>query len=115
MPIIIKLFVSALIITIASEIAKRSGWLGGLIASIPLVSVLSFLFLYFETQDTLKISTMSWSVVLYIIPSFVLFISLPLLLKRGFPFYSALGLSILFTMISYGVHTLLLKKLGVQF
>jgi hypothetical protein len=113
--IIVKFLVSALIVTIASEVAKRSGWMGGLIASIPLVSVLSFLSVYFETKDIEKISTMSWGILVYHLPSFTLFIALPLLLKRGVSFYPAFGISLLITISAYGLHTLALKKLGMQF
>ena len=42
----IKVFISSGIIVLVSEIAKRDNLLGGLVASIPLLSVLSMIWLY---------------------------------------------------------------------
>ena len=57
--IIIKLFLSSGIIIIVSEIAKKNTFLGGLIASIPIISVLSIIWLYIDTKDIQKIETLS--------------------------------------------------------
>ena len=46
-----KALLSGIIIAIASEIAKRSPALGALILSLPLVSILAFIWLWRETSD----------------------------------------------------------------
>ncbi len=66
-----------------SEAAKRSTLLGGILASLPLTSLLAFIWLYGETGDTGKIANLSVSIFWYVLPSLVLFVALPILLARG--------------------------------
>ena len=47
----VKTIFTALIIVIVSEIAKKSTFLGALIISVPLTSLLAFIWLYFDTKD----------------------------------------------------------------
>ncbi len=112
--IIIKILLSSGIIVLVSEIAKKNSFLGGLIASIPLVSVLAILWLYFDTKDIESISALSKSILWLVIPSLALFISLPILLKSGMNFYASLGLSILITMGSYWIMIMILGKMGIK-
>ena len=79
---IIKVLVSAVLIVAISEISKRSSFWGGILASVPLVSVLAFIWLYIDTKSVEKISQLSYSVFWLVIPSLSLFITLPLLLKK---------------------------------
>ena len=58
----LKVLISALMIVAISEIAKRSSTLGAIIASLPLTSLLAFLWLYGETGDTAKIAELSQAV-----------------------------------------------------
>ena len=51
----VKVFISSGIIVLVSEIAKKDNLFGGLIASIPLVSVLSMIWLYVDTNDIDKV------------------------------------------------------------
>ena len=55
---IIKTLVSAIIIGIVSTIARKYPNLGGLIASLPLTSLLAFIWLYQETK-AFKVSVSS--------------------------------------------------------
>ena len=99
---IIKTLLSAVIIVVISEVAKRSSLFGGLIASLPLTSLLAVLWLYIETKDTAKIIQLTEDIFWLVIPSLALFISLPLLLKKGINFYISLFLSISITIAFYG-------------
>jgi uncharacterized membrane protein YraQ (UPF0718 family) len=56
---IIKVLISAIIIVTVSEISKKSSLVGGIFASIPLVSVLAMIWLYIETQNVHKISQLN--------------------------------------------------------
>ena len=53
--LIIKTLISAIVIVLVSEIAKRSTLMAGLIASIPLTSFLAFIWLYWETNNSQKV------------------------------------------------------------
>ncbi len=79
--ILIKTLITAVVVVVVSEIARRSSLLGGLIASIPLVSFLAIIWLYLETKDSQKIIDLSHSIILMIIPSLTFFIVLPFVMK----------------------------------
>ena len=111
---LIKLLISSSVIVIVSEIAKKNTFLGGLITSIPLVSVLAILWLYIETKDIEKVSNLSISIFWLVIPSLALFINLPILLKHNFNFYTSIILSILITICFYWITISLLKIFGIR-
>ena len=52
---LIKTLITAIVVVIVAEIAKRSSLLAGLIVSIPLTTFLAMVWLYWETKDTKKI------------------------------------------------------------
>lgn len=110
---LLKIAITTLLIVAISEISKRSTFVGALLASIPLVSVLAILWLYIDTKDIEKISNLSTSVFWLVLPSLVLFIVLPVLLKFGWGFYLSLGTSIVATIFSYFVMVFVLKQFGI--
>ena len=111
---VIKLLLSSGIIVIVSEIAKKNTFIGGLIASIPLVSVMAMVWLYIDTKDIENINTLSKSILWMVVPSLALFISLPVLLKSGVNFYISMGISILVTMGCYWLTIAALTKFGIK-
>ena len=98
---VLKIAVTTLLIVAISEVAKRSSLIGAILASVPLVSVLAMFWLYVDTKDIEKVSALSTSVFWLVLPSLVLFVLLPLLLKFGWGFYLSLSASIAATIISY--------------
>ena len=104
---VIKLLISSGVIVLVSEIAKKNTYLGGLIASIPLVSVLSMIWLHIDTKDIESVRNLSNSILWMVIPSISLFISLPILLRSGIGFYLSIFLSIIITIGCYGMTCLL--------
>ena len=71
---IIKIIFTALVIVIISEIAKRSTLIAGIVASIPLTSLLAFMWLYFDTHDPNSIRDLSRNILLMIPPSLTLIV-----------------------------------------
>ena len=61
---LIKTLITAIVVVIVAEIAKRSSLLAGLIVSIPLTTFLAMIWLYWETKDTQKIIDLSNSTLL---------------------------------------------------
>ena len=110
----LKLLITAATVVAVSEIAKRSSTLGAIIASLPLTSLLAFLWLYGETGDTAKIAELSKSIFWYVLPSLVLFIALPLLLSAGVNFWLSLTLSCGLTFAAYLAMMALLARFGIQ-
>jgi hypothetical protein len=109
----IKVLLTAVLVVAISEAAKRSTLLGGIVASLPLTSLLAFIWLYGETGDTGKIASLSVSIFWYVLPSLVLFIALPMLLGRGINFWLSLLIASAVTFAAYLLMTALLARFGV--
>lgn len=110
----VKVLVSALLIVAISEIAKRSTLLGALIASLPVVSLLAFIWLYLDTGDAAKIATLSVGVFWLVLPSLALFLVLPVALRAGWGFWPSLACAIGVTAACYGIMMVILRKCGVE-
>jgi hypothetical protein len=111
---ITKIAITTILIVLISEIAKRSSFIGAILASIPLVSVLAMIWLYIDTKDVSKVSALSSSVFWLVLPSLTLFIALPLLLKNGFDFYVSMSVSLGLTVFSYWLMILVLGHFGIK-
>lgn len=109
-----KIALSAVLIVAIAEIAKRSSLFGALLASVPLVSVMAMIWLYLDTRDATKVASLASGIFWLVLPSLVLFIALPLLLKQGFNFYLSLALSISITIACYWVMINLLRQFGIE-
>ena len=96
------LFSGAVIVT-ASEIAKRSAVFGALVISLPLASIMSMTWLYNDTEDTAQVADFAESILWLVIPSMLLFVVLPYLLRRGWGFEAAMVVGIVATIIAYGL------------
>ena len=108
---IAKTLLSALIITVISEIAKRSPAFAALIASLPLISVLGMIWIYNETNDIPRIAAHSEATFWFVLPSLPMFLLLPVMLRNGIGFYLALAINCALTALLY----LAMVKLGAYF
>lgn len=90
---LIKTLVTALVVAGVSELARRYNFFAAALASLPLTSVLAFIWLYHDTHDLAKISALSYSILWLVIPSLIFFVMFPLLLKWEIAFYPALAIS----------------------
>lgn len=113
MYLIIKTLLTAIIIVAISEIARRSSLVAGILASIPLTSVLALSWLYFDTKNVRSVVELSNSVLLLIPPSLTFFLVLPLALKR-LEFVYSLFFSIVATGFVYWIYISFLSRLGVR-
>jgi hypothetical protein len=112
--IVLKALISGMIIAAASEVARRWPGLGGLILSLPLMSLLTFLWLWRDTGDTERIAALSLSTFWFFLPSMPLFIALPLMLRAGWGFWPALAVAVVMTLILYAAMFALAPRLGVR-
>lgn len=111
---LLKIVITTILIVLISEIAKRSSFMGAILASIPLMSVLAITWLYIDTKEIAKISELSLSIFWLVIPSLALFVTLPLLLKQGINFYWSMSLSIGVTIFSYWLMISVLNHFGIK-
>ena len=101
--LMVKGIFSGTVVVIASEIAKKSAVFGALITSIPLISVLSLTWLYEDTKDTAQVADFAESILWLVLPSTLLFILLPYLLRQGWSFENSMIAGITATILAYGV------------
>lgn len=107
---LVKLIITSLLIFFISEISKRFPKIGALIASIPLVSVISIIWLFYETKDKQKIIDFCNSIYIYVFPSLFIFIFLPIFLKLNISFIFSLILSIIICVLVYIFTFFILNK-----
>ena len=105
---------SGLMVSLITVIARRHpGW-GGLLASLPLTSLLALSLLYVETGDPQRVGQLSTSIALFILPSLPLFFILPALIRGGAGFWPALAGSVALTLGLYAVFFWAVPRLGVK-
>jgi F0F1-type ATP synthase assembly protein I len=108
-----KYLITAGVVVLVSEFAKRSDKLGGLIAALPMVTVLTLIWLYVEHQPASKIANHAYYTFWYVLPTLPMFLLFPYLLpKIGFVF--TLISCVLFTMIVFLIFALTVKQFGVD-
>jgi hypothetical protein len=112
--LVTKYAVTALIIVVVSEVAKRSDRLGALIASLPFVTVLVMIWLYLEKQGTEKIADHAYYTFWYVLPTMPMFLLMPWLLHKGIGFWPSLLAGILLTFVCFGLAAYILKRWGIS-
>ena len=110
----IKAAISGVIVALVSEIARRyPGW-GGLVASLPLTSILAMLWLWKDTGDPERIAGLSMGAFWFVLPSLPMFAVLPWLLRSGVGFWLALPLVLAGTVALYALMFWAAPRLGVK-
>jgi hypothetical protein len=111
--IITKYFLTAGMVVLVSEFAKRSDKLGGLIAALPLITVLTLIWLHIEKQPESKVANHAWYTFWYVLPTLPMFLIFPLLLPR-IGFWPTLLASAVITMLCFGVFALCMRRFGID-
>jgi hypothetical protein len=104
---------TALVVVLVSELAKISDKLSAFVAALPLISVLSLIWLFIEKQPMSKISNQAYYTFWYVIPTLPMFLLFPYLLSK-FGFWFSLLTCIAFTLIVFYFYTMLLKQFGLN-
>ena len=108
-----KYAITALMVVLVSEFAKRSDKLGGFIAALPLVTILTLVWLYLEHQSTEKIANHAYYTFWYVIPTLPMFLIFPYLLPKV-GFWADLGICIVVTVMIFWLLARLLSNFGIQ-
>ena len=111
--IIAKYALTAAVVVLVSEAAKRSDRLGGFIAALPLITLLTLVWLYIERQPAEKIANHAWYTFWYVLPTLPMFLAFPLLLPR-LGFWPTLLASAVITIVCFGLFALVLRRFGIQ-
>jgi hypothetical protein len=110
----IKAALSGVIVALVSEIARRNPGAGGLLASLPLVSVLGMIWLWRDTQDAVRMAAHAEATFWFVLPSLPMFLLIPGLLRSGVGFWAALAAGCLLTIALYAGMIAIGPKLGIR-
>ena len=112
--LVIKALLSGVIVAAVSEVAGRyPGW-GGLLASLPLTSLLAMIWLYRDTADPERVAELSVSTIWFFVPSVPLFIALPLLIRSGLGFWASLAIVVVGTLALYAAWFWAAPRMGIK-
>ena len=112
--LITKYAITAFIIVLVSEVAKRTDKLGALIASLPFVTIIAMIWLHYEKQSTEKIANHAYYTFWYVIPTLPMFLLMPYLLHKGTGFWPSLGASAVLTVVCFVLTAVVMKRFGVD-
>ncbi|HEY7978766.1 MAG TPA: DUF3147 family protein [Rhizomicrobium sp.] len=110
----LKAAISGIIVATVSQVAKRYPGFGGLIASLPLVSVLGMIWLWRDTHDLARMAAHVSGTLWFIAPSVPMFLLIPSLLNRGAGFWPSLAAGCLLTIALYALMIWAAPKFGIQ-
>ncbi len=110
-----KILLTAVIIFSIAQISERSTLMAAVLASIPIVSVLSMMMMFHEGQTAMEISGFARDIVWLLIPSLLIFIVMPWLIEsRSWDFYPALAAGLACTVTGYFLMVRAMEKFGLS-
>ena len=113
-PLLIRALISGAIIAIASTIARRQPALGALIVALPLVSLLSMVWLWRDDPDPEGMARFVESTFWYVLPTMPMFLAIPAMLRHGVGFWVALIAGCALTVLLYCAMTYLAGRFGLR-
>jgi len=111
--LITKYLATAAVVVIVSELARRSDRLGGFVAALPLVTVLTLVWLHVEKQPSARIANHAWYTFWYVLPTLPMFLAFPLLLPRV-GFWPSLAACVVITVACFGAFAFVLRRFGIE-
>lgn len=111
--LITKYLLTAAVVVLVSEAAKRSDKLGGFVAALPLVTVLALIWLHIDNQPQQKIANQAWYTFWYVVPTLPMFLVFPVLLPRV-GFWPALLACVIITVVCFGLFALVVRRFGIE-
>ena len=108
---IIKVLVTALVVAGISEIGKRSSVMAALLASLPLTSLLAFIWLYLDKKENEPVAKLSMDIFWMVIPSLAFFPVFSYCLRQNWSFVISMLVSAGVTVGVYFLFFFLLKRI----
>ena len=112
--VIAKALLAGAMIAAIAEIGKRLPAMAALVASLPLVSILGMLFLWWARPDAENMARHSEATFWFVLPSLPMFLIVPVLLRGGMNFYVALAIGCAITVVLYLLMVRFGPALGIR-
>lgn len=113
-PYVLKVLITAVVVVAVSELGKRSPLWGAVLASLPLTSLLAFIWLYAGTGSTKEVAALAQGIFWMVLATLPLFVLLPVLLRHRVAFWPALVASCLVVLGAYFALVRVLARFGVR-
>ena len=110
---VIKYLATAGMVVLVSEIAKRSDRLGGLIAALPLITILTLIWLHLENQPAEKIANHAWYTFWYVVPTLPMFLVFPWLLPKC-GFWTTLLVCAALSIVCFVLFAIIVRRIGIE-
>ncbi len=114
MQFIIKVILSGLIIAGVSELAKKNTAIAAIVIALPIMTIISMIWIYMDTKDLAKISAFSINILLAVIPTLLFFILIPLFIRLFNNFFLSLTLSGTIMVAVFIAYAFILGKFGIK-
>ena len=88
---LLKLAITVTLVLVASALARRTGWIGALVASLPLTSLLVLVWLYADTRDSKQFADLAMRFFWFVLGSLPFFLMLALGLRQDWHVALAFG------------------------
>lgn len=112
--LVAKALLSGALIAAIAEIGKRLPAMAALVASLPLVSVLGMILLWWGRPDAENMAVHAEATFWFVLPSLPMFLLIPALLRGGVSFWLSLLLGCLLTIALYGLLVIVAPRLGIR-
>ncbi|MCE0495349.1 DUF3147 family protein [Vibrio salinus] len=111
--ILTKYLITAGIVVLVSEVAKRSDRIGALIAALPTVTILVLIWMYIEGQDQEKLANHAYYTFWYVLPTLPMFLIFPFLLNR-YSFWVSLGTCAVISIVCFAIVAVIVRQFGIR-
>jgi polyferredoxin len=108
-----KALLSGVLIVAIAEIGRRLPTVAALIASLPLVSVLGMILLWWGRPDAENMARHAEATFWYVLPSLPMFLVMPIMLRQGVSFWVALLTGCALTVLLYTLMTTFGRRFGL--
>ena len=109
-----KALLAGVMIATIAEIGRRLPAAAALVASLPLVSILGMIFLWFARPDAENMAQHAEATFWFVLPSLPMFLVIPVLLRQGVDFWLALALGCTLTILLYFGMVHLGPRVGIR-
>ena len=117
MPIYLKYIITAALVVLTSEVAKRSEKIGALVGALPVMTIIVILWMFTEnkaSESADKIATYVYYTFWYVLPTLPMLIVMSQMLKKGSDFWLSLGVYVVGTFAIFFLLNLVLKRFSIN-
>ncbi len=111
---LLKILLSAVIIALASELARKSSFVAAVTLALPLTSILTLIWVHYDSGDKNRIVALSWNVFWLVPPSLAFFPLFATFISKDFSFWLAFLLAAALTAAVYLAYSRVLSIFGIN-